>query len=160
MRISFDIDYTLVCGPDVPSEQHVSWWRLWRYNESIRCGTHALLSTLAASNHELWIYTTSYRSPRYLVGWFSAFGIRLSGVVNQARHDRAVGRRGPSKYPPAFGIDLHVDDSPGVAEEGRRHGFDVIVVSRGDTQWTARVLEAVAVHPRSRDHQRPISRRL
>jgi hypothetical protein len=101
------------------------------------------MSELVARHHELWIYTTSFRSPRYLRGWFAAFGVRLAGVVNQARHERHVGRKGPSKLPPVFGIDLHIDDSEGVAEEGRRHGFDVIVVSPDDVQWTARVLEAV-----------------
>jgi hypothetical protein len=30
MRISFAIDDTLVCSPNVPTEQHLSrWWRLW-----------------------------------------------------------------------------------------------------------------------------------
>jgi hypothetical protein len=62
---------------------------------------------------ELWVYTTSYRSPRSLRGWFRCLGVPLAGVVNQARHERVVGRQGPSKYPPAFGIDLHVDDSEG-----------------------------------------------
>lgn len=162
MRISFDIDDTLVCGPAVPSEQLVAWWRRWLYDEAIRSGTRAMMSELAARRHELWIYTTSYRSTRYLRGWFRAFGVRLSGVVNQDRHERAVGRRGPSKFPPAFGIDLHVDDSEGVAEEGCRHGFDVIVVSPEDLRWTARVLEAVdarshpILHRRGADH---VSRR-
>lgn len=96
---------------------------------------------------QIWIYTTSYRSPRYLRSWFRCFGVPLSGVVNQARHDRVVGRRGPSKYPPAFGIDLHVDDSEGVAWEGERHGFAVVVVSPEDLDWTARVLEIVDSRP-------------
>ena len=143
MRISFDVDDTLVCGPGVPTEQHLPrWWR-WRYGEPIRFGTKELSSELIARGHEVWIYTTSLRSPGYLRGWFRAFGVELSGVVNQAHHDRRNGRRGPSKFPPAFGIDLHVDDSEGVAEEGRRHGFDVVVVSPNDLEWTARVLEAV-----------------
>jgi hypothetical protein len=153
MRISFDVDDTLVCGPAVPTEQLVPWWRRWSYDEAIRSGTRALMSELAARGHELWIYTTSYRSPRYLRRWFRAFGVRLSGVVNQARHDRDVGEWGPSKFPPAFGIDLHVDDSEGVAEEGRRHGFDVLVVCPEDLQWAARVLEAVEAHSLTRQHR-------
>jgi hypothetical protein len=60
---------------------------------------------------------------------------------------RVVGRQGPSKYPPAFGIDLHVDDSEGVAEEGRRHRFAVVVVSPRDPDWAARVLAAVGGGP-------------
>ena len=70
-------------------------------------------------------------------------GMRLEGVVNQCRHEEVVGHRGPSKYPPAFGIGLHVDDSPGVAMEGEAHGFRVVVVSPEDERWTGRVLEAV-----------------
>jgi hypothetical protein len=143
MRISFDVDDTLVCSPPVPSEQFVSWWRRWLYRERIRLGTRDLMLELVSRHHEVWVYTTSFRSPRYLRGWFAGFGVRLSGVVNQTRHERHVGRRGPSKLPSAFGIDVHVDDSDGVAEEGRRHGFDVIVISPDDMRWATRVLEAV-----------------
>jgi hypothetical protein len=143
MRISFDIDDTLVCSANVPTEQHLSrWWRLW-YAERLRSGTQALMGELIRRRCELWIYTTSYRSPRYLRGWFRCLGVSLAGVVNQARHERVVGRQGPSKYPPAFGIDLHVDDSEGVGLEGERHGFAVVVVSPGDVGWAVRVLEAV-----------------
>jgi hypothetical protein len=101
------------------------------------------MSDLLAGRHELWIYTTSFRSPRYLRGWFGSFGVTLSGIVNQNRHERVVGRYGPSKQPSAFGIDLHVDDSEGVAEEGRLHGFEVVVVSPDDLGWAAKVLIAV-----------------
>jgi hypothetical protein len=39
MRISFDIDDTLVCSAAVPTEQHLSrWWRFW-YAERLRSGT-------------------------------------------------------------------------------------------------------------------------
>lgn len=129
MRISFDIDGTLVCAPPVPTEQFVRWLGRWRYREPLRRGTKALMTELIRGDHEVWIYSTSHRTPRYIRGWFRSFGVTLSGVVNQEQHDSVVGRQGPSKYPPAFGIDLHIDDSPGVGEEGQRHRFDVVVVS-------------------------------
>jgi hypothetical protein len=112
----------------------------------MRAGTKDLMAELLRRGCEIWIYTTSYRTPRYLRGWFGCLGVALSGVVNQTRHDRIVGRSGPSKLPPAFGIDLHVDDSEGVALEGERYGFSVVVVSPGDLDWTARVLAAVDSH--------------
>jgi hypothetical protein len=143
MRISFDIDDTLVCARSVPAEQFVPRWQRWLYPERLRHGTRDLMRELIRRRHQVWIYTTSYRSPRYLRGWFRSLGIRISGVVNQHGHDHVVGRRGPSKYPPAFGIDLHIDDSEGVAEEGRRHGFHVVVVAPEDVDWTVRVLEAL-----------------
>jgi hypothetical protein len=148
MRISFDMDDTLVCAPDIPIEEDVPWWRRPWYPERLRRGTRTLLRELIRQRHALWIYTTSYRPARYLRGWFACFGIPLEGVVNQSRHERIVrpeGFRGrpPSKYPPAFGIDLHVDDSEGVADEGKQHHFRVLVVSPQDRDWTRRVLEAV-----------------
>jgi hypothetical protein len=143
MRVSFDIDDTLVCSTAVPAEPPLGRWRRLWYSERLRAGTRALMNELTRRRCEVWLYTTSYRSPRYLRGWFRCLGVPIAGVVNQARHDRVVGRLGPSKYPPAFGIDLHVDDSEGVALEGRRHGFAVVVVSPDDPEWSARILEAV-----------------
>jgi hypothetical protein len=149
MRISFDVDDTLVCGPHVPTEQFVPWWRRWGYPELLRRGTRDLMRELLARRSRVWIYTTSYRPLRYLRRWFACLGVPLEGVVNQYRHERVL--RGsadlsyhcPSKYPPAFGIDLHVDDSEGVAQEGKKHHFRVLVVSPEDPDWTSRVLEAV-----------------
>ncbi len=143
MQVSFDVDDTLVCPAGVPTEQFVPRWRRFWYNEPLRAGTRFLLRELLRRQCRLWVYTTSYRSPRYMHGWFKSFGIPLTGVIHQARHDRMVGRHGPSKYPPAFGIDLHVDDSEGVRIEGDRHGFSVVVIAPDDLDWVTRVLEAV-----------------
>ena len=142
MRISFDIDDTLVVG-ELPCEQFVPWWWRWRYPELLRRGTRSLMRELVLRRCDLWIYTTSFRSERYLRGWFRSIGVRLGGAVNQQCHERVVGRQGPSKYPPAFNIDLHIDDCEGVAIEGRRHGFNVLVVAPDDSDWTTRVLQAI-----------------
>jgi hypothetical protein len=149
MRISFDVDDTLVLhDPALPGEIVVPWWWRWRYPERLRPDARRLLQTLHLAGHELWIYTTSYREPRYLRGWFKCFGVPLADVVNQDRHDRVVKPEQfpgytPSKYPRAFAIDLHVDDSEGVAIEGREHGFRVVVVAPTDPNWAAKVLAAV-----------------
>jgi hypothetical protein len=101
------------------------------------------MQALAERGCRIWVYTSSRRSPRYLHGWFRYTGIRLEGVATLCRHEEVVGYRGPSKYPPAFGIGLHVDDSPGVAIEGEVHGFNVVIVSPDDESWASRVLRAV-----------------
>jgi hypothetical protein len=76
-------------------------------------------------------------------------GIPVEGVINRTLHERAVGLRGPSKYPPAFRIDLHIDDSLGVAMEGADHQFAVLVISPEDPDWARRVLEEVDARIRS-----------
>lgn len=150
LRIAFDVDETLIpYGNEFPVEPSVPW-RIFApfFRESLRVGAAALLKELIAQGCDVWIYTTSARSPSYFRFWFQLLGIRLGGVVNYHRHQAVVlapASRHPScsKYPPAFGIDLLVDNSEGVVLEGQRHGFDVIWVEPSDVAWAERVRAAV-----------------
>ena len=149
-RVSFDVDDTLVCcGGAACCEASVIplFIRRW-FCEPLRAGTGALVRELRRRQCSVWIYTTSGRTPFYIRSWLLLHGIRVDGVVNSERHREGLAAHGfsrlPSKFPPAFGIDLHVDDSEGVRMEGVRHGFRVVVVSPDDQHWTRRVLDAVA----------------
>jgi hypothetical protein len=146
--ISFDLDDTLICYQSATPREpvRVPWpLRAW-FREPLRAGTAQLMRQLLADGWQVAVYTTSHRSPRY-IGWFLRFhGVRVALVVNQRAHERALARagivRGPSKLPRLFGIRLHVDDSEGVADEGREFGFDVVVVRPDDPDWTSAVLAA------------------
>lgn len=143
LNVSFDIDDTLVCGADTPSEPFVPFWARRRYPEPIRQGTRALLRALRERHCRIWLYTSSRRPTRYLRGWFRSAGFPLAGAVNLCEHEQIIGCRGPSKLPPAFAIDLHVDDSPGVQIEGVEHGFRVVLVKPDEHDWARKVLRAV-----------------
>ena len=75
--------------------------------------------------------------------WLWCYGARVRYVVNQDRHERAFGRRGRSKHPAAFQIDLHIDDSWGVWLENRFER-NVCVVLPDDPDWADKVRDAVA----------------
>jgi hypothetical protein len=149
MRISFDVDDTLVLhGLDVTPERGRLPALLHRwFVEPLRRGTCSLMSELRRRGCSVWIYTSSGRTSFDIRLWMFLHGIRVDGVVNDERPRRELARRRfsrlPSKYPPAFGIDLHVDDSEGVLMEGQEYGFRVLVVSPNDERWTERVLNAV-----------------
>jgi hypothetical protein len=149
MRISFDLDDTLICyGTGTPCEPRPPWyWRFWASDEPLRLGARSLMQALRERGWELWVYTTSHRHPGSVRRWLRSYGIRVAYVVNQDVHDRHL-RRSPRDYPPsknprAFGIDLHVDDSDGVQMEGEQHGFRVVVIAPQDEAWTEKVLAAV-----------------
>lgn len=150
MRVSFDIDDTLVCQPDhADAEKCVVPAAIHRWlGEPLRFGARSLIRELRRRGCSIWIYTSSSRSPFYIRRWLLLHGIHVDGVVNSERHRSGLATHGflhsPSKFPPAFGIDLHVDDSDGVRMEGDAHGFRVAVVSPDDPHWIERVLEAVA----------------
>lgn len=154
MRISFDLDDTLICrGGYVPNEPPLPLMVRWLVaDEPLRLGTRVLMKELWTRGWEPWIYTTSYRRPAQVRRWLRFHGVSVAGVINQDSHEaffrgRVDGHR-PSKYPPGFGIDLHVDDSDGVRIEGEQHGFPVVVIRSVDREWTEKVLAAIATTER------------
>ncbi|WP_432421846.1 hypothetical protein [Pseudomonas fluorescens] len=151
IRISFDIDDTLACQLHhcaVEQSRLPACVHRW-LGEPLRMGTRSLIRELRRQGCSIWVYTSSGRTPSYIRRWLLLYGIRVDGVVNSVLHNRALTVHGmlnaPSKYPPAFDIDLHVDDSEGVQIEGKDHGFRVAVVHPEDDRWTQKVLEAVAI---------------
>ncbi|TDJ75779.1 hypothetical protein E2H86_14840 [Pseudomonas putida] len=148
MRISFDIDDTLACLPEHSAAEDSklpAFVHRW-LGEPLRAGTRSLIRDLRRQGCSVWIYTSSGRTPAYIRRWLMLYGIRVDGVVNSDRHQHALNAqgfsKGPSKYPPAFDIDLHVDDSEGVRIEGHDHGFRVVVVCPKDERWAQQVLDA------------------
>jgi len=148
MRISFDIDDTLACLPHHADEEHSklpAFVHRW-LGEPLRRGTRSLIRDLRRQGCSIWIYTSSGRTPAYIRRWLMLYGIHVDGVVNSDRHQHVLAQRrlenAPSKYPPAFDIDLHVDDSEGVGIEGFDHGFRVVVVDPQDGNWAQKVMDA------------------
>jgi hypothetical protein len=148
MRIAFDLDDTLIpCGHRFAVEKPTRLAR-WFGAESLRLGAVELLKRLRSFGCEIWIYTTSHRSPLSIWFLFFAYGIRLGGIVNQDRHRRRLNGGHPdprdcSKYPPAFGINLMFDDSEGVVMEGRRYHFRAVRIPPDKDEWTTVVLDEV-----------------
>ncbi len=151
MRIAFDLDDTLV--PSTGGIEAVPFWPArWVFREKLRAGTATMLRELESEGHDLWVYTTSLRRSWYVNTWFRLHGIRLGGVINHTKHANAMKAEDParqslSKFPPAFGIDLLVDDLPGIAVEGERHGFGVLVVDPADKRWVEKVRCHIAAMP-------------
>jgi hypothetical protein len=150
MRIAFDLDDTLIpCEFAFPVEPAPLLARCLAL-EPLRLGSAGLLCQLRQAGCEVWVYTTSLRSPLTVHLAFLAHGVRLGGVVNQDRHVRRLGNGRPaanecSKYPPAFAIDLLVDNCEGVREEGYRFGFRVLTVRPDDDRWAEAVRAAVGL---------------
>ncbi len=143
MKISFDLDDTLICySPNVPREpERVPLWWKWRQWEPLRLGAVSLLGELQ-KQHELWIYTTSYREPRTVKRWLGFYGIRIHRVVNADIHAREVRSRQWSKLPSHFGIALHVDDED-FRSLGEQFDFEWLVVSPHDEGWGDKVRATV-----------------
>ena len=141
MKISFDIDDTLIFY-DKSKNGRVKLLN----GEFLREGTIELLKELQ-EKHELWIYTTSLRTPWLLKLSFRLKGVKIHRVINQNEHMKLKElvsiNNFPTKLPKEFGIDLHIDDSEGVVMEGKQHGFKVMRVDPEDKNWTQTIKEQI-----------------
>lgn len=144
MIVSFDLDDTLFVSEDkFQIEKPLKFPLRCIFREHLRHGSVALMQYIRAQHIQLWIYTTSYRSERYIRGLFRCYGIRLDRVINGKTHaDEVQGDRKeamPSKYPAKYHIDLHVDDDISVAQNGAIYGFEVALVGAQDDAWAEKI---------------------
>lgn len=149
MTISFDLDDTLIPGlKRFPVERQYLWQKIISH-ERLRKGCILLMHTLKRQDCKVYIYTTSLRSPLYIRLLFLSYGIWLNKIINKSVHDRVLGQKGMdvSKLPAAFNIDLHVDDSPGVAQEGMRFNFETIIIAEEEDNWVDNILAKIKSLP-------------
>ena len=140
MTVSFDLDETLFVNPEkVPAENKLKFPLDRMYRDRLRAGTVELLKWINQNNIQLWIYTTSFRSERYIRNIFRHYGIKIDNIINGKRHAKEVQSNKkeimPSKYPAKYHIDLHIDDEISVYQNGIAHGFRVYLLKENDTEW-------------------------
>jgi len=84
--------------------------------ENLRLGTKRMFKILKSQNHQIYIYTTSYRSIFKLRTTFLLSGLYPDKIINQKINSRILKKNNcsASKNPNLFDIDIHVDDSEGV----------------------------------------------
>ena len=148
MRVSFDLDEVLFVSPETHRTEPPLPFPLNRiFRERLRLGTPELIRSLQGSGCDVWIYTSSARSERYIRSLFRLYGVRLDGIVNAQRHKREVQRDRkeplPQKLPNRYRISLHVDDEAVICAWGREYGFNTYLLNAQDDEWKEKILQCV-----------------
>ena len=151
MKVSFDLDDTLFIDEDkIDAEIGLKFPFKYFYKERrLRLGTIELMNKIIDNGIDLWIYTTSFRPRNYIKKYFRKYGIKIhsKNIVNAQRHmDEIQNNRKdilPSKYPPRYKIDLHIDDDISVKKNGEMYGFRVFLLSGNNKNWTKELWEEI-----------------
>jgi len=141
MNISFDLDSTLIPnGKEFETEKRSGIAKLFGIEE-IRKGTRELISVLQNQGHKIHIYTTSFRSKGKIRRTLRYYDIKVNSIINEKENRRVLKSQNinSSKYPPAFDLDLHIDDLKGVGIEGERLNFKTIIVETTDKNWVEKI---------------------
>ena len=159
MRVSFDLDEVLFVAPETHKTEPSLPFPLGRiFQERLRLGTPELINRLQALGYEVWVYTSSFRSERYIRTLFRLYGVKFDGIVNAVRHQREVQRNNstilPQKMPNRYRISLHIDDETVICSQGSRYGFKTYQLDAQDDDWkekiiaTAEKVRQLTVHER------------
>ena len=156
MRVSFDLDEVLFVSPDThKTEPALPFPLKFIFKERLRLGTPDLIRKLREMGYEVWVYTSSYRTERYIRLLFLCYGVRFDGVVNAMRHLKEVqGNRKemlPQKVPSRYRISLHVDDETVICSRGREFGFEAYQLEAQDDEWKEKVIARAEEVRRKRD---------
>ncbi|NER15111.1 HAD family hydrolase [Leptobacterium flavescens] len=141
MNISFDLDSTLIPnGREFKTEKRSGIAKLFGIEE-LRKGTRELITELQNQGHKIHIYTTSFRTKGKIRRTLRYYGIKVERIVTQKENRRVLKSRNinSSKYPTAFGFDVHIDDSKGVGMESERYNFNAIIVEPTDENWIEKI---------------------
>ncbi len=146
MRVSFDLDEVLFVSPQThKTEPELIFPFNKIFIERLRLGAPALIRALRDLGYEVWVYTSSFRSERYIRTLFLLYGVRFDGIINGTRHLNEV-QKGhsetlPQKVPSHYGISLHVDDESVICTYGREFGFEAFQLEAPDDEWKEKILE-------------------
>ena len=154
MRVSFDLDEVLFVSPDThKTEEPLPFPFNKFFKERLRLGAPELISRLREMGYEVWIYTSSFRSERYIRTLFYCYGVHLDGIVNGERHLREVqrGRREslPQKLPNRYKISLHIDDEAIILTNAQQYGYNVYQLDAQDDEWKDKIIaraEQIKLH--------------
>ena len=100
MRVSFDLDEVLFVSPQTHKTEPPLKFPFNRiFKERLRLGTPDVIRSLQQLGYEVWVYTSSFRSERYISWLFRLYGVRFDGIVNGTRHLKEVQRDNKTTLP-------------------------------------------------------------
>ena len=145
MRVSFDLDEVLFVSPETHKTEPPPFFPMnMIFRERLRLGTPELIRKLQEMGYEVWVYTSSFRSERYITFLFRLYGIRFDGIVNGNRHLKEVQRNNrtvlPQKMPSHYRISLHIDDETVICSMGSRYGFRTYQLDAQDDNWQEKII--------------------
>ena len=146
MKISFDLDEVLFVSPRTHKTEPPLPFPLNRiFQERLRLGTPKLIHELQKRGFEVWVYTSSFRTERYIRSLFAFYGVRFDGIVNGTRHMAEVQRNNknvlPQKLPSRYRISLHIDDEKQICAAAAQYGFRVYRLYEEDDEWKEKIID-------------------
>ncbi len=91
------------------------------------------------------MYTSSFRTEKYIKWLFRFYHVRFDGIVNAQRHLKEVQGNNktilPQKLPSRYRISLHIDDENIVCSLGKQYGYNTYQLEAQDDDWKEKIVK-------------------
>lgn len=146
-RVSFDLDEVLIAGDKYPEEDAPSfpWSKIAK--ERLRKGAPALIHALANRGFDVWVYTSSYKSEKYIQAVFKGYKVCPAGIINGVSHKKkqkgALTGQVKEAMDRKYKMTLHIDEGHVLYIDKSTADYDYFSLECDNSNWASKVIHLV-----------------
>lgn len=137
MSVAFDLDEVLLVGANgFAEETRVKKVGKKAIPEKLRKGAIEAITALQSKGFDVWVYTASYMSEKYINAMFSLYGLKVDGIINGIKRKRdKEAEKVIAESMKKYTHRLHIDNKSMVCTYVVKQDFDQFDFENGDEGW-------------------------
>lgn len=145
-RVAFDLDEVLYATGDCPSDEAPGFpWSAITPEKLIK-GAAVLIHELQGKGYDVWVYTASFKSERYLRFLFKGYKIKLDGVVNSValkKQQKGEVSKIKEAMKNKYTTTLHIDRDHLLYVDRVTKNYDYLSLKCENINWASKVIHLV-----------------
>lgn len=137
--VSFDLDEVILTKEAEHAEKKPLNPLVLGCRERIREGVPALIDALHRMGCDIWVYTGSYASEKYIRTLLYPYHIHVDGVVNGMKNRRAD--KGLSaRFKERYDVSVHVDTASVTCVDTKNRNYEISDLKNGPSAWASEAI--------------------
>lgn len=138
--VSFDLDEVILAeeGSEHTEKRPLNPLVLG-YRERIREGVPALIDALHSMGCDIWVYTGSYASEKYIRTLLRPYHVHVDGVVNGMKN-RKTDKELSVRFKERYDVSVHVDTESVTCVDTKSKNYEMTDLRNGPSAWAAEAI--------------------
>lgn len=145
MSVAFDLDEVLLVGENGFSAEPLTK-RIGRkvIPERLRLGAVKAITELQSKGFDVWVYTASYQSEKYLNAMFNLYGVKVDGIINGIKRKKdKKAEEMITKSLEKYTHRLHIDNNSLVCTYVKDSDFDQFDLEGDADNWADSIVSTL-----------------
>lgn len=146
-RAAFDLDEVLLASDTYPKEDAPAFPYSNCKRDVLRKGAPALIHELHNRGYDVWIYTASYKSAKYIQSLFKGYGICPDGIVNGLTRKNRKQTKLPDSVKAAmdrkYTTTIHIDTGHILYVDKVTKEYEYVSLENDAHNWASKTVRAI-----------------